>query len=146
MTENNKNKNNNSSGFEASLADLRLMARLHKQQLGLSSLTPPGPQSDEPQAPLTEQPLELAKDQPDPRDTHTTQALLDAYKRDDGWHCPKCGQPFTEPTTFAQHLIDELNRGLSALPKPYIDAQLSATPGPTKPKNTRQKSKIFPAL
>lgn len=133
MTENNKNNNIIIPGPEAALADLQLMARLHKQQLGLSSLPPPGPQSDAQQPPLTAQHLELAKGQPDPRDAQITKALLDAYKRDDGWHCPKCGQVFTKPTPFAQHLIDELNRGLSALPKPHIDAKPPATPGPTKP-------------
>jgi len=136
MTENNTENNNNSSGFEAALADLRLMARLHKQQLGLSSIPPPGPPTDEPQALLTGEPLELAKGQPDPRDARTTEALLAAYQRDDGWHCPRCGQVFTEPTPFAQHLTDELNRGLSALPKPRIDAQPPATPRPTKPENS----------
>ncbi|GAG82339.1 unnamed protein product, partial [marine sediment metagenome] len=100
---------------EAALADLQLMASLHKQQLGLSSLPPPGPQSDAQQPPLTAQHLELAKGQPDPRDARITKALLDAYKRDDGWHCPKCGQTFTKPTPFAQHLIDELNRDLYKL-------------------------------
>ena len=136
MTENNKNNNNIIPGPEAALADLRLIARLHKQQLGLSPLPPPGAQGDTSQASVTAQPLELAKDQPDPRDARITQALLDAYQRDDGWHCPKCGQTFTEPTPFAQHLIDELNRGLSALPKPRIDAQPPATPTPTKPENS----------
>lgn len=136
MTEKNNNKNNNSSGPEAALADLRLMARLHKHQIRLSSLSPLGGQSDEPQALLTGQPLELAKGQPDPRDAQTTKALLDAYHQDDGWHCPKCQQVFTDPTTFAQHLIDELNRGLAALPKPRIEAQPLSTSRPIKHENS----------
>jgi len=130
MTEKNQNNNNNSSGPEAALADLRLMARLHKQQVRLSSLSPPGGQSDAPEALLTEKPLELAKCRPDPRDAQITKALLDAYQQDDGWHCPKCGQVFTDPTPFAQHLIDELNRGLATLPKPPIDAHITATTNP----------------
>lgn len=133
MTEKTNDDNNNSSGFEATLADLRLMARLHKQQLGLSSLSPLGGQSDDPQALLTGQPLKLAKGQPDPRDAQTTQALLAAYQQDDGWHCPKCRQVFTEPTPFAQHLIDEFNRGLAALPKPRIDVHPPATTNPPTP-------------
>jgi len=115
MTEKTNDNNNNNSGPEAALADLQVMARLHKQQVRLSSLSPLGGQSDKPQALLTGQPLKLAEGQPDPRDAQTTKALLDAYQQDDGWHCPKCGQVFTNPTTFAQHLIDELNRGLAVI-------------------------------
>jgi len=136
MTEKNNNQNNNSSGPEANLADLRLMARLHKQQVRLSSLSPLGGQSDEPPALLTEKPLELAKCRPDPRDAQITKALLDAYQRDDGWHCPKCGQVFTNPTPFAQHLIDELNRGLAAMASQTTGKQPPATPQPPKPENT----------
>lgn len=130
MTEKNNENNNNDKTLEAALADLQVSARLHKQQVRLSSLSPLGGQSDETQALLTGQPLKLAEGQPDPRDAQITKALLDAYHQDDGWHCPKCGQVFTEPTPFAQHLIDELNRGLAAIASQTTGKQPPAT---TKP-------------
>lgn len=136
MTENNTENNNISPGFEAALADLWFMAQLYKQQARPPFPSPPDTQTDAPPPLLPGEPLKLAEGQPDPRDARITEALLNAYQRDDGWHCPKCGQVFTEPTPFAQHLIDELNRGLSTLPKPRIDAHPPATPGPTKPENT----------
>lgn len=130
MTEKTNPFENDNNDLEAALADLRVMARLHKQQLGLSPLSPLGRQSDEPQALLTGQPLKLAEGQPDPKDAQTTRALLNAYQRDDGWHCPKCGQVFTEPTPFAQHLIDELNRGWAAIASQTTPGKPPATPQP----------------
>jgi len=61
-------------------------------------------------------------DQQTQSDTQATQLLLDFYRQDDGWHCPRCQQVFIDPTAFAQHLQEEIRKSWAALseitPKP----------------------------
>ena len=114
MTEKNNSSSPNNDELDAALDGLRAAARLHKHHPNLSSLSAQGAQSPDPDALLTGRPLELATQNPDPADAQATQLLLISYQRPDGWHCPRCQQVFTDPTTFAQHLIDEYNRGVAA--------------------------------
>jgi len=114
MTEKNNSSSPNNDKLEAALDGLRATASLHKHTPTLSALSPPGGQSPDPDALLTGRPLELAGQNQDPADAQATQLLLISYQRPDGWHCPRCQQVFTDPTIFAQHLIDEYNRGVAA--------------------------------
>jgi len=73
--------------------------------------------SIDPMSLLTGAPLTLSHDQTNQPDAQATKMLMDAYHQDDGWHCPRCEQVFTNPDEFAQHLIDEFAAGMAALAK-----------------------------
>lgn len=118
---------------ELSMDLLRSTARIHKQIRVRAPVPSPNPQTSDLSTLLTGKPLELAKENPNPADAQTTKALLDAYHREDGWHCPRCKQVFTDPTTFAQHLIDEFNRAFAGIASQRIDAYRAATTRPPKP-------------
>ncbi|MBA7572286.1 hypothetical protein ES708_14065 [subsurface metagenome] len=49
-------------------------------------------------------------------DAAGTKALLDAYTKEDGFHCPRCGEIFTNPDKAIEHLADEINRAFLSLP------------------------------
>jgi len=90
-------------------------AREHQHDLPFDPKTLSSPQRPEPSALLTSQELKVTRDNPNPQDTAATKMLLDTYKQDDAWRCPKCGAPFSDPDLFAQHFIDELNTSLANL-------------------------------
>ncbi len=48
-------------------------------------------------------------------DAQATQMLLDYHHQDDGWHCPRCEQVFTDPHAFADHLKIELVKSWAVL-------------------------------
>lgn len=66
---------------------------------------------------LTGAPLTLTHDQANQPDVQATKMLMDAYRQDDGWHCPRCDLVTNNPDEFAQHLIDEFAAGLANLAK-----------------------------
>ncbi len=49
-------------------------------------------------------------------DAAGTRALLDAYTKEDGFHCPRCGAVITNPDKAIEHLADEINRAFLSLP------------------------------
>ncbi|MBA7573952.1 hypothetical protein ES708_15753 [subsurface metagenome] len=49
-------------------------------------------------------------------DSTATKALLDSCTQDDGFHCPKCKEVFTNPDIFIEHLAEEINQALLNLP------------------------------
>jgi len=118
---------------EAALAHLNITARIHKQIGAHSPIPSPNTQSPDLSTLLTGKPLELAQENPNPADAETTKALLAVYHREDGWHCPRCEQVFTDPTTFAKHLIDEFNRAFAGIASQRIEAHRAATTKPPKP-------------
>lgn len=81
-------------------------------------------------------PIELTHDQANQPDAQATKALLNAYRQDDGWHCPRCDLVTTNPDAFAQHLIDELNTAIAALAAQNIRIR--------QPTPMRQRSTIPP--
>lgn len=130
MTETHNPKQDENDQLDAALDGLRATARLHKHHPTLSGISPPSGQNPDPDALLTGRRLELAKENPDPADTEATKTLLATYQQPDGWHCPRCEQVFTDPTTFAQHLIEEFNRGFAA----SISRTATTKTPPTTPK------------
>jgi len=127
LTEKNNSSSPNNDELDAAADRLRITARLHKPPPNLSSLSPPDGQSPDPDALLAGRPLELAGENPDPADAQATQLLLLSYQQTDGWHCPRCQQVFTDPTIFAEHLIDEYSRGVAA----FTSAITGKQPPPT---------------
>lgn len=49
-------------------------------------------------------------------DAAATKALLDAYTKEDGFHCPRCGVVITNPEKAIEHLADEINQAFASLP------------------------------
>jgi len=90
----------------------------------------------DPRTMFTATPLTITHDQENKLDAQATKALLDAYQRDDGWHCPRCNQLFTDPDAFAQHIIDEANTAFANLakrtPQPRQPTTRPPTPTPHK--------------
>lgn len=64
---------------------------------------------------FTATPLTLTHDQENKLDAQATKAIMDTYQQDDGWHCPRCSDLFTDPDHFAQHMIQELNAAMAEL-------------------------------
>lgn len=62
--------------------------------------------------------LSIARDNPTRADAEATKALMNFYQKEDGWHCPRCSQVFTDPQAFAEHIVDEFNKALDSLPRP----------------------------
>lgn len=79
----------------------------------------PGPgQRPDLQSTLAATRLSVAKENPSQADIQATKLLLDYYKREDGWHCPRCSQVFNDPHSFAEHIAEEFNKALESLPTP----------------------------
>lgn len=133
MTESNNDNNKSDNNLEAALDILQTTTRLHKHSLPMPPVASPNPQSPDLSTMLTGKPLELAKSNPNPADAQATKVLLDAYHREDGWHCPRCNLVTTNPTTFAQHLIDEFNRAFADVARLRIESHRAATTRPPKP-------------
>jgi len=91
---------------------------------------------------LTGAPLTLTHDQTNQADVQSTKMLLDAYRQDDAWHCPRCPFTTTNADDFAQHLIDEFAAAMATLAQiqPKIRKPAITGPPPTTPPPTSQKS------
>lgn len=74
--------------------------------------------------------LKLTHDHSNKDDVEATKLLLDFYKKDDGYHCPRCDLVTTNPDAFAQHLIDELNTAITNM-QTYMPKPKPTSPSPS---------------
>ena len=59
--------------------------------------------------------VSVTKDAKDESDKMATKSLIELYTQDDGWHCPRCGEVFTDGDLAVSHLAEEINNALDKL-------------------------------
>lgn len=59
----------------------------------------------------------VGKGAKDEADSIATQALLQQYTDNEGFHCPRCGVTITNPEDAINHLAEEINKALAHLGK-----------------------------
>lgn len=59
----------------------------------------------------------ITGEQPSLADQTATRLLFDTYTDKDGFHCPVCGVTITNPNEAIDHLRDEINASITAIPR-----------------------------
>ncbi len=60
--------------------------------------------------------INVSRGSGDEADAAATKALLVAYTKEDGFHCPRCGVVITNPEKAIEHLAEEINQAFASLP------------------------------
>lgn len=60
--------------------------------------------------------VSVCRDSGQEADATATKALLEAYTKEDGFHCPRCGLVIPNPEKAIEHLADEINQAFASLP------------------------------
>jgi len=61
--------------------------------------------------------VEVTKVPKDDADVAITNALIERYTQPDGFHCPRCGEIFTNAEKAVEHMADEINKALDLIGK-----------------------------